>query len=233
MDLLLLFLFVMNPIYFFIPNLIGYSRIFFLLLSGYLYNHNANENVGKCVLFYSISMGLDAFDGMAARYFKQTSTFGAQLDMLTDRMTTLSLYFALAVAFPQHWWLCALFAMLDIVSHWMHMMSKLDAGHGSHKTAHYPFLKLYYESKPVMVVLCFMQEFFLLGYLWQRYSPTVEQFFMQQSVLFYASLIGYSLKQITNVMQLIEAADYYATNDLAKKENAEKRPKTVKPQKRT
>lgn len=34
---------------------------------------------------YCISQGLDAVDGVVARYFNQCSKFGAVLDMLTDR----------------------------------------------------------------------------------------------------------------------------------------------------
>ena len=41
--------------------------------------------------FYFMSSFLDAFDGMAARYFDQSSTFGGMLDMLTDRVGTMAL----------------------------------------------------------------------------------------------------------------------------------------------
>ena len=40
-------------------------------------------------LLYSISCLLDALDGTAARYFEQTTQFGAVMDMVTDRCTTL------------------------------------------------------------------------------------------------------------------------------------------------
>jgi len=42
---------------------------------------------------YFISFVLDYFDGLMARAFKQCSKFGGLLDMLTDRMGTLVLYF--------------------------------------------------------------------------------------------------------------------------------------------
>lgn len=44
---------------------------------------------------YLLSFVLDLFDGMAARRFDQCSEFGGLLDMVTDRCSTLGLFFVL------------------------------------------------------------------------------------------------------------------------------------------
>merc|ERR1711924_472721 len=76
----------------------------------------------KCWTFlrwYMISMGLDAVDGAAARYFDQESGFGAILDMITDRMTTLGLNCLLIACYPEKWYAFMGMIVLDISSHWL------------------------------------------------------------------------------------------------------------------
>ena len=109
---------MVNPVYLYYPNLIGYGRIILLCMAGYY----AFIDELIATICYSLSMGLDAIDGTVARKFNQTSSFGAQLDMLADRMTTTCLYVVLATQYPDYWYLGALGIMLDIVSHWMHVM---------------------------------------------------------------------------------------------------------------
>ena len=109
---------MVNPVYLYYPNLIGYGRIILLFVAGYY----AFRDELIATICYSVSMALDAIDGTVARKFGQTSSFGAQLDMLSDRMTTTCLYVALAKMYPDYWSLSALGIMLDIASHWMHCM---------------------------------------------------------------------------------------------------------------
>ena len=59
-----------SEIYFYVPNLIGYARIIFAFLAF----HYAYSNYIYFAVCYSISMGLDAFDGMAARALKGSET---------------------------------------------------------------------------------------------------------------------------------------------------------------
>ena len=59
-----------NVVFLFIPNLIGYTRV--LLAASSLYFMRWHPKY--CTWLYIISCLLDAFDGMAARRFKQ-STF--------------------------------------------------------------------------------------------------------------------------------------------------------------
>jgi CDP-diacylglycerol--inositol 3-phosphatidyltransferase len=51
---------------------------------------------------YGVSCLLDAVDGYAARAPKQTSKFGAGLDMITDRCTTSRLLCYLASVYPRY-----------------------------------------------------------------------------------------------------------------------------------
>jgi CDP-diacylglycerol--inositol 3-phosphatidyltransferase len=84
-------------IFLFIPNLIGYSRVFLALISLYYMPLHPRT----CTLLYSISCLLDALDGYAARAYEQSTKFGAVLDMVTDRCTTTCLLVFLAQAFPR------------------------------------------------------------------------------------------------------------------------------------
>ncbi len=83
-----------NDVLVFIPNLIGYTRVVMTLLAYYC-ALPGDETVflglagwQVCLVCYSISFIADAIDGMAARHFKQSSDFGAVLDMVTDRCST-------------------------------------------------------------------------------------------------------------------------------------------------
>lgn len=51
-----------------------------------------NYHPKYCTLAYGISCLLDAADGHAARALKQTSKFGAVLDMVTDRCVFLEIH---------------------------------------------------------------------------------------------------------------------------------------------
>lgn len=79
------------------------------------------SQIELAALFYTIGQGLDAVDGVTARYFNQCSKFGAVLDMLTDRMSTAVLLVVLALLYPDMWGAFAFLIVLDIVSHWFQM----------------------------------------------------------------------------------------------------------------
>jgi CDP-diacylglycerol--inositol 3-phosphatidyltransferase len=70
-----------SEVYFFWPNLIGYSRIV-LAAAAFAF---AFESFQLFFFFYAASAALDMADGHAARYFNQVSRYGAVLDMVTDR----------------------------------------------------------------------------------------------------------------------------------------------------
>lgn len=120
----------------FIPNLIGYARILAALTS-FVVMVVFPEHWASAILLYIANFAGDLVDGIAARTFYQTSTFGSVLDMVTDRCSTLGLLYVLAGDFGQidtalrvpAFRLLFLFLMLlDISSHWCQMYSSLAVG---------------------------------------------------------------------------------------------------------
>lgn len=111
-----------------------------------------------CSGLYSISCLLDALDGVAARYFQQSTRFGAVLDMVTDRCTTACLLVFLSSAWPRWALLFQGLISLDLASHYMHMYATLTmAGTGqSHKKVDQSrsrLLHLYYTNKVLTLIL--------------------------------------------------------------------------------
>lgn len=105
-----------------------------------------------CSLLYSISCLLDALDGYAARIYNQSTTFGAILDMVTDRCTTACLLVFLSSAWPRWAIVFQGLISLDFASHYMHMYAMLAMGgsNQSHKNIDSNsnwFLYQYYHSK--------------------------------------------------------------------------------------
>jgi len=160
-------------IFLFIPNLIGYSRVFLAL--GSLYYMPLHPRT--CTLLYSISCLLDALDGYAARKYEQSTKFGAVLDMVTDRCTTTCLLVFLAQAFPRWSIVFQGLISLDLASHYMHMYATLSMGGSgqSHKNVDESrswLLKQYYSNNKVLFTFCAMNEiFFIALYLLSFSSP--------------------------------------------------------------
>ena len=107
------------PVWLFVPNLIGYVRI----VSGLAALVFATDAARWpwFVALYTFSYALDAVDGVAARALKQTSRFGAVLDMVTDRCCTAALLAVLAHAYPAAAHVFLVLLVLDIGSHWAQM----------------------------------------------------------------------------------------------------------------
>jgi CDP-diacylglycerol--inositol 3-phosphatidyltransferase len=113
-----------------------------------------------CSLLYSVSCLLDALDGVAARYFNQSTTFGAVLDMVTDRCTTACLLVFLSSAWPRWSIVFQGLISLDMASHYMHMYATLSMGGSSqsHKkidSGRSWILYQYYNSKVSSTGNCF------------------------------------------------------------------------------
>jgi len=106
-----------DNIFLFIPNIIGYTRV--LLAASSLYFMRWHPKY--CTCLYIVSCLLDAFDGMAARRFGQSTKFGAVLDMVTDRCTTACLLCYLCSAYPQYTVYFQTLVSVDLASHYMHM----------------------------------------------------------------------------------------------------------------
>lgn len=160
-------------IFLFWPNIIGYSRIVLAIASLYYMPLHPRT----CSLLYSISCLLDALDGYAARYFEQSTRFGAVLDMVTDRCTTSCLLVFLSSAFPRWAILFQSLISIDFASHYMHMYATLAMGGSetSHKNVDKSrswLLNLYYTNKAVLFTCCALNEVFFIGlYLLSFSSP--------------------------------------------------------------
>lgn len=129
-------------------DLVGYARIVLAIASLYYMPLHPRT----CSFLYSVSCLLDALDGYAARYFEQSTRFGAVLDMVTDRCTTACLLVFLSSAFPRWAIIFQGLISLDLASHYMHMYATLvvggsDSSHKNIDKSQNWALNLYYTNK--------------------------------------------------------------------------------------
>lgn len=134
---------------------LGYVRIVLAVASLYYMPLHPRT----CSFLYSVSCLLDALDGLAARHFDQSTTFGAVLDMVTDRCTTACLLVFLSSAWPRWAILFQGLISLDLASHYMHMYATLSMGGSgqSHKkvdSSRSWILYQYYNSRVRLSQLC-------------------------------------------------------------------------------
>ena len=133
----------------YIPNIIGYIRAFFMVLS---WNY-AFTDPNSFILYYAISYLLDMADGFAARTFNQCTKFGAVLDMVLDRVTTASLFAILANIYQDQAVIFLGLLGLDLGSHWLQVVTTYAEGNESHKgdaDDELFIVKMYYKSKIVL-----------------------------------------------------------------------------------
>ncbi|KAK2742641.1 CDP-diacylglycerol-inositol 3-phosphatidyltransferase [Onygenales sp. PD_40] len=172
---------VRENIFMFYPNIIGYFRVVLAIASLYYMPLHPRT----CSLLYSVSCLLDALDGVAARHFNQSTTFGAVLDMVTDRCTTACLLVFLSSAWPRWAILFQGLISLDLASHYMHMYATLTMGGSgqSHKkvdSSRSWILYQYYNSRTVLFIFCMFNELFFIGlYLLSFSSPTLSPSLLQ------------------------------------------------------
>lgn len=146
-------------IFIFVPNIIGYARIVLAIISFYFMPTNY---IIACTC-YIVSALLDAFDGHAARYFDQSTKFGAMLDQLTDRCGTMGLVTVLAHFYPKYSFLLIMSMCIDIACHWIFLHTSILQGKSSHKfvdMSENPIMNLYYTNKTVLFVMCAGNEAF-------------------------------------------------------------------------
>merc|ERR1719411_1285648 len=141
------------------------------------------------IVCYFLSFFLDVFDGPVARYFGQSTLFGAALDMLTDKFTTPALCMALVNLYPEYAVLFTFTLVLDIVSHYFHIQETLLSGRTHHKNIEEDknfLIKLFYGNKMFFGWTCLGYEGFLLVcYTIQH----VEQGSAFYTLLFYARVL--------------------------------------------
>ncbi|XP_065918264.1 CDP-diacylglycerol--inositol 3-phosphatidyltransferase-like [Dysidea avara] len=203
-------------VFLFIPNIIGYIRVITLIISFYY----MPTTPLYAAFFYLLSNFLDAFDGLAARRFSQTSGFGAVLDMVTDRCATVGLMVVLSNFYPDHILTFQLLILLDIFSHWLQVYSSMLHGESSHKfidLAANPIMKFYYE-RPVLFVMCAGNELFFCSlYLLYFTNGPVLPFIDAGAwwLLLFCSTPIFVLKQLVSIIQLVVASQNIAGMDVA------------------
>ena len=209
-----------NKVFLYVPNIIGYVRFIFYLIS--FISHSLG-NWQLCISFYVIAFILDEFDGRAARAYNQSSNFGAALDMVADRSATAGLCLILAQLYP-HYLLFFIGAItLDVSSHYYLLYATGMLGTGSHKDssewATNGLMKLYYGNKSFMDILILGNElFYILLYLnfyLVELNFTVGIWSLDiWQLLIVICLPVYLLKQATNILQLQNSAQEIALLDL-------------------
>lgn len=196
----------MVSIYLYVPNLIGYTRII-LMFTAY---HYAESMPYVFFICYFLSQFFDMFDGMAARAFNQSTKFGALLDMVTDRCSTVGLLFVVAQRYPHFTLACHFFVWLDIFSHWGHMLATLKSGSESHKQVKSGpwLLRFYYKARWFMVLLIFGAEGWPLSLYLLSFGEQIPNY-----ISIPVRYIGYFFcplfftKHFINIIQFFHAVD--------------------------
>lgn len=176
-----------------------------------------------------MSFVCDAVDGWCARKFNQVSTFGAVLDMVTDRISTACLLVILSQVYRPSLVFLSLLA-LDIASHWLQMYSTFLAGKASHKdvkdSSNWLF-KAYYGNRMFMAYCCVACEvlYIILFLIAENQTEdlvdvlaTSIKAWSPVSFLLAVSLFGWAIKQTVNVIQMKTAADVCVLYDIEKKQ---------------
>lgn len=189
-------------VYLYVPNIIGYIRVLLNCLAFSLCLRN------KIIfpILYFFSFVCDAVDGWCARRFNQVSTFGAVLDMVTDRISTA----------------CLLVVLSQLYNTFL-------AGKASHKdvkdSTNWLF-RAYYGNRMFMAYCCVSCEvlYLILFYLAENQTETLADVLSSNlqkitliSFLIGTSLFGWATKQIINVIQMKTAADMCVLYDIDKK----------------
>lgn len=200
----------------FVPNLIGYFRVWCTLTS-FVLMLSFEKYWAIAIILYVTSFAGDLFDGIVARKLNQTSTFGGLLDMITDRCSTLGLLYVLGSRQESLRLVYLILIVLDISSHWCQMYSSLGTGHHKSKESNEGrnfIVQWYYQYYAFFGYLCVGAEFtyiftFILHYL----SSESTLLFPAFKLLFYLVLPGCVMKQVVNVFQLSSACYLVAAQD--------------------
>jgi len=213
-------------VFFYYANLIGYARVIFLIASFF---YMPSDPVPAMVLYFTSSF-LDAFDGMAARYFDQSSTFGGMLDMLTDRVGTMALIMSIATfeMYKSYTWLFQLICLLDIVAHWAHMYSNTLGGLKHHKTIDLeknPILYFYYQ-KLWLFIFCSANELvYICLYLLNFYEAGSTVHTVCHFLVWPAGIIAF-IKNLISVVHLYAAFYNIAVYDVGIDESSRVAPQS-------
>ena len=201
-----------TDVLFYYANIMDYCRVIISMYSFYI----SKQNPLLFVICYFISFILDAFDGMVARAYKQTSKLGATLDMVTDRISTAGLLAILSGFYEKYSTIFVYLIMLDVGSHWLQTHSGFfeNVKNDNHKALKETFflLDLYYHNRKVLGIVCLGAELFLLQLYFNHFYPELMENIIYLG-LFYANFVIYVFKQIVSVNQIFGASDRIANLD--------------------
>lgn len=93
-------------------NGINYVRLLLLII---MILNLRNRPIMSFILAISAGL-LDDLDGPIARYYRETSKFGAAIDRSLDRLTTTALYFYLTSKYVKHWGFFFSIGFVEILS---------------------------------------------------------------------------------------------------------------------
>ena len=193
-------------------NIMDYFRVVSAMYAFY----KAKDSPIVFVVCYFISFILDAFDGMVARAYKQTSKLGATLDMVTDRISTAGLLAILSGFYERYSVAFVYLIMLDVGSHWLqtHSGFLVDVKNDNHKNLGEKFylLKLYYTNRNVLGIVCLGAEVFLL-LLYFNHFYTKLMYNPLYLCFFYVNFAIYIFKQIVSIIQIFGASSRIADWD--------------------
>ena len=179
-----------------------------------VYHHR--HIVDEMHLYYG-ELGIDVVGAVG-------SSYGAVLDMVADRGANAMLLVILGHLFPDWMVAWALFAVLDVVSHYAHMYASMATalhqgqGHVSHKAIDEDkpkVLQLYYHNKAILFTLVAGNEFLYVGAYLSYFvtAGTPMAAFVIASVWF--GIIFGGMKQCVNVVQAWQAFKDIAAIDAA------------------
>lgn len=197
-------------VFLFIPNIIGYVRYLFLFAALFTYRTHPILTL----VFYGLSQLFDMFDGMAARKFKQSTNFGAVLDMVCDRASDAVILAILASLYPEYSWIFLADIILDLTSHWFQMYSAISSGeHHKKSKTNWKLLELYYSNKAVLFTLVAGNEIFFLTCYLNAFKETLglpPELISLNYVLLGINFVLFLIKKMMSVIQLISASEKIA-----------------------
>ncbi|XP_059452871.1 probable CDP-diacylglycerol--inositol 3-phosphatidyltransferase 2 [Corylus avellana] len=212
-------------VYLYIPNIVGYIRVIMNCIA--FAQCFSNKKLFSVLYFFSFVC--DGVDGWCARKFNQVSTFGAVLDMITDRISTACLLVILSQVYRPGLIFLSLLA-LDIASHWLQMYSTFLLGKASHKDVKDStswLFKAYYGNRMFMAYCCVACEvlYIILFLIAENQTENLMDVLMSSvkqnsllACLLALSLFGWAIKQAVNVIQMKTAADICVLYDIDKKQ---------------
>lgn len=166
------------------------------------------------MLFYVLNFVGDLVDGWAARKFNQSSKYGAVLDMVTDRVSTAGLVGLLTLLYPKESFKFIMLTVLDISSHWFHVVASAAAQVHHKEMQSNVFLKWYYGIYPLFAYCCVSQEFYYLSRWALKFDPSLSFAGVElQWLCTYVFVPGCAFKQVVNVAQWWNAAENLAKGD--------------------